>query len=57
LGRPDTGEIAAGRDADLTLFDPPPWASGPAEVLSALIFDHDAPPMRATWVRGRKVHG
>lgn len=57
LGRPDTGEIAPGRDADLTLFDPPPWANGPAEVLSALIFDHDAPPMRATWVRGRKVRG
>jgi hypothetical protein len=37
------------------LFVPPPWAESPEQVLAALLFDHDAGPMAATWVRGRRV--
>lgn len=55
LGHPEVGQVAAGLQADLCLFDPPPWAHTAEEVLAALIFDHDAPPMRATWVRGRRL--
>jgi guanine deaminase len=57
LGYDDVGRIAPGYRADLTLFDPPSEATDADGVLAALIFDHDAPPMRATWVSGRQVHG
>ena len=55
LGRADAGQIRAGAAADLALFDPPPWAETADDILAALIFDHDAPPMRRTWVGGRLV--
>ncbi len=55
LGHPEKGLLAPGSDADLTCFVPPPWASTPQQVASALLFDHDAGPMAATWVRGRRV--
>lgn len=55
LGHAETGLVAPGHDADLTLFRPPPWARTADEVLSSLLFDHDAGPMRRTWVRGRVV--
>lgn len=52
LGHTQTGQIRAGLEADLCLFDPPPWAEDADAVLASLLFDHDAPNMRATWVRG-----
>lgn len=55
LGHPEKGLLRAGHDADATLFVPPPWAESPEQVLAALLFDHDAGPMAATWVRGRRV--
>jgi guanine deaminase len=55
LGR-DAGLVAPGGRADLALFDPPEWANSADDVLAALLFDHDAPAMRKTWVAGRVVH-
>lgn len=55
LGHPEKGLLAPGFDADLTCFVPPPWAETPVQVANALLFDHDAAPMAATWVRGRRV--
>jgi cytosine/adenosine deaminase-related metal-dependent hydrolase len=55
LGHEEAGLVAPGHDADLCLFDPPPWAEDADAVLASLIFDHDAPPMRRTWVRGRAL--
>jgi guanine deaminase len=57
LDRAQTGLLAAGFDADLLLFRPPDWATTPEQALSSLLFDHDATPILATWVRGRQVHG
>jgi guanine deaminase len=57
LGHPEKGLLEPGKDADMTLFTPPPWADTAQSVLAALLFDHDAGPMAATWVRGREVHG
>jgi guanine deaminase len=55
LGRPDLGAVAEGLDADLALFDVPEWVETPDQVLAAVLFDHDAPRPRRTWVRGRVV--
>ncbi|MEZ4241758.1 MAG: guanine deaminase [Myxococcota bacterium] len=55
LGRPDAGWIAPGHAADLALFAPPPWAETADDIVAALVFDHDAEPMRRTWVAGRTV--
>ncbi|HHO53343.1 MAG TPA: guanine deaminase [Deltaproteobacteria bacterium] len=52
LGHPETGQIRPGLEADLCLFDPPPWVEDADGVVASLIFDHDAPRMRQTWVRG-----
>jgi guanine deaminase len=55
LGRADAGWIAEGHAADLALFSPPGWAVTADEVVASLVFDHDAGPMRRTWVGGRAV--
>jgi guanine deaminase len=56
LGRPSAGVLAPGFDANLCLFEPPDPADDAEAVLASLLFDHDAPRMRRTWVRGRLVH-
>jgi guanine deaminase len=55
LGADDTGLVAPGLDADLVLVDVPEWATTARDVLAAMLFDHDAPRPRRTWVRGRQV--
>ncbi|MCA9649458.1 MAG: guanine deaminase [Myxococcales bacterium] len=50
------GCIAPGFDADLVAVDVPARLSGPA-LLDALLFRHDAGPVRATMVRGRVLRG
>lgn len=55
LGEPRIGRIEHGSDADLVLHDLPEWARTEDQVLSWLLFDHDAPRPRRTWVRGRVV--
>jgi guanine deaminase len=56
LGHPDVGQVAPGFDADLVLHDVPPWAESGDAVLAAILFDHDAPRPRRTWVHGRVVY-
>lgn len=55
LGHGDvSGQLAPGFDADLVAVDVPADATG--EILfDRLIFQHDAGPVRATYVRGRRL--
>ena len=53
IGREEIGCVAPGFDADLTVIDAPALELGP--LLDALLFRHDAPPVRATYVRGAKL--
>ena len=55
LGHPELGRIAPGHDADLVLHDLPEWVDSADGALAWLLFDHDAPRPRTTWVRGRVV--
>lgn len=55
LGHPQLGLVAPGMDADLVLHDVPDWVQDADQALGWILFHHDAPPVRATWVRGRKV--
>ncbi len=55
LGLPDLGAVDAGLQADLVLHDLPPWVDDADSALAWLLFHHDAPPPRRTWVRGRVV--
>ena len=47
------GCVAAGFDADLVAIDVPAHVGGLQAILDALLFRHDASPVRATLVRGR----
>jgi guanine deaminase len=55
LGEARVGAIEPGLDADMSLWRVPPWAESADQLLGSLLFDHDAPPALATWVRGRPV--
>ena len=55
LGFEHLGLVAPGFEADLVLWEVPPWAETADAVLGALLFDGDLPAPRATWVRGRRV--
>lgn len=55
LGRPEIGAVEPGLEADMVLVDVPDWAEDPTGVLAAVIFDHDAPRVRRTWIRGHAV--
>jgi guanine deaminase len=46
------GQIATGFEADLTAVDAPDGLSR-HQLIDSLLFDEDAGPVRATWVRGR----
>lgn len=55
LGHEGTGAIEPGLDADLVWHDVPAWVTDGQGALAWILFHHDAPLARATWVRGRKV--
>lgn len=55
LGHPDQGAVQAGFQADLVLHDLPAWVDDADAALAWLLFHHDAPPPRGTWVAGRQV--
>ncbi len=48
------GRVAPGLDADLVAIDVPEAAAGEA-LIDHLLFRHDAGPVRATYVRGRRL--
>jgi guanine deaminase len=56
LSHPEVGALEPGLDADLICVDVPEWVDTPEGILASVLFDHDAPPPRCTWVRGRVVH-
>ncbi|PRQ08847.1 guanine deaminase [Enhygromyxa salina] len=54
LGRPQLGCVAPGFEADLAVIDLPALGSSDMDtIIDALLFRHDAGPVRATLVRGR----
>jgi guanine deaminase len=55
LAHTETGLLTPGCDADLCVFPAPPNSKSAADVFAALLFDHDAPAMSGTWVRGRPL--
>lgn len=56
LNTPEVGALQPGLEADMALFDLPPNSPDAASLIDALLFNHDAPSARATWVRGREVY-
>jgi guanine deaminase len=56
LNTPEVGALEPGLDADMVLFDLPPDSADADSLVDALLFNHDAAPARATWVRGREVY-
>ena len=54
LGHGEAGMLAPGLDADLVAFPAPPHTDA-AGILAALLFDHDAPPITHTWIKGRLI--
>jgi guanine deaminase len=48
------GRLAPGHEADVVAVDAPEGLAGPA-LFDALLFRHDAPPVRAVYVRGRPI--
>jgi guanine deaminase len=51
------GRIEPGFDADLVAIDLPPYVPDTsAAIFDALLFRHDAGPVAATYVRGRRIH-
>ena len=55
LKQDQVGSVEVGMEADLVLHDLPSWVEGGEQALSWLLFHHDAPAPRKTWVRGRLV--
>lgn len=55
LGMTHVGRLVPGADADLVLHDVPTWVDDKQGALAWLLFHHDSPWPRATWVRGRQV--
>jgi guanine deaminase len=55
LGETRVGAIERRMSADLALYDLPDWLCTENCALSWLLFDHDAPRPRRTWVRGRVI--
>jgi len=55
LGEGRIGALEPGLEADMSLWRVPPWAETADQLLGSLLFDHDAPPALATWVRGHRV--
>ncbi len=55
LGQERLGLLEPGYEADIACFDLPEWVDSEAGALAWLIFDHDAPRPRKTWVHGRLV--
>jgi guanine deaminase len=51
------GSLDVGKDADLAVIDLPPWAGDAAGALAELCFATDDTRVRASFVRGRCVHG
>jgi guanine deaminase len=49
-----TGRLAAGHDADIAAVAAPPAVTG-AALIDHLLFRHDAGPVRALYVRGRRL--
>lgn len=55
LGQHDSGTVSEGSRADLVCHELPEWVSTADDALAWLLFDHDAPRPRHTWVRGKEV--
>jgi guanine deaminase len=53
LGQMQLGCVAAGFEADFAVIDAPEFGTGLDALIDALLFRHDAGPVRATLVRGR----
>jgi len=55
LGESRVGALEGGLDADMALYELPHWVRSEQDALGWLLFDHDAPRPRRTWVRGRVI--
>ena len=55
LGASDTGALEPGLDADLCVLEVPETAHDAVAVMQHVMFDHDARPVRQTFVRGQPI--